>query len=197
MSAPRTSLTVADRARRAADNIDQIAIAATGDQPAAQQLFARLVETAISTDMIYVLDWIKRHRDALTAAVLRKRTNAILRAMHKAPLKTATGALVLDLFGAASQLAAELRTLADEIEAEESQRSATLHREQTNRVAKQTERHLSNTERRILSHCRRKAHTGERIAIALSLTWDHIRRLCARLVREGHLRKAENGYRTV
>jgi hypothetical protein len=55
---------------------------------------------------------------------------------------------------------------------------------------------LNGTERRILTHCRRKAHKGERIAKHLGLSWDHVRRVLARLVREGRLRKTTDGYRT-
>lgn len=58
-------------------------------------------------------------------------------------------------------------------------------------------RSLSDTERRILSHCRRQAHKGERIARWLGLSFDHVRRLLARLVREGRLRRTDRGYRTV
>jgi hypothetical protein len=58
-------------------------------------------------------------------------------------------------------------------------------------------RRLNNTERRILAHCRRKAHTGERIAHHVGLSYDHIRRVLARLVREGRLRNTADGYRTV
>jgi hypothetical protein len=58
-------------------------------------------------------------------------------------------------------------------------------------------RQLSPTERHILSHCRRKAHTGERIAHHLGLSYDHVRRVLARLVREERLRVTADGYRTV
>jgi hypothetical protein len=59
------------------------------------------------------------------------------------------------------------------------------------------DRPLTDTERRILARCRHKAHKGERIAHHLGLSWDHTRRLLARLVRERHLRKTGDGYRTV
>jgi DNA-binding CsgD family transcriptional regulator len=55
---------------------------------------------------------------------------------------------------------------------------------------------LTDTERRILSYCRRGAHTGERIAHHLGLSHDHTRRLLARLRREGRLRMTRDGYRT-
>jgi hypothetical protein len=58
-------------------------------------------------------------------------------------------------------------------------------------------RKLSNTEKRILAHCRRKAHKGERIALHLGLSYDHTRRVLARLVTEGHLLNNDRGYRTV
>jgi hypothetical protein len=55
----------------------------------------------------------------------------------------------------------------------------------------------NQTEKRILTHCRRKAHKGERIANRLGLSYDHVRGVCARLVKHGHLKKTANGYRTV
>lgn len=58
-------------------------------------------------------------------------------------------------------------------------------------------RPLSTTERRILAHCRRKAHKGERVAHHVGISNDHARRLLARLVKERRLRKAAGGYRTV
>jgi hypothetical protein len=58
-------------------------------------------------------------------------------------------------------------------------------------------RELNRTEKRILAHCRRKAHTGERIAYHLGLSFDHVRRVLARLVKEARLRVTEDGYRTV
>jgi hypothetical protein len=58
-------------------------------------------------------------------------------------------------------------------------------------------RELSGTERRILTHCRRKAHKGERIAHHVGLSNDHTRRILARLVKERRLRKTDAGYRTV
>jgi hypothetical protein len=58
-------------------------------------------------------------------------------------------------------------------------------------------RQLSATERRILRLCRRKAHKGERIAYHLGLSYDHVRRVLARLRREGRLRLTDDGYRTV
>jgi hypothetical protein len=53
------------------------------------------------------------------------------------------------------------------------------------------------TDRQILAHCRRKGHTGERIAHHLGLSYDHVRRVLARLVKEKRLRVTEDGYRTV
>jgi hypothetical protein len=58
-------------------------------------------------------------------------------------------------------------------------------------------RPLNDTERRIIEHCRERAHTAERIARHLNLTCDHIRHVCARLVQEGRLRKTPDGYRAV
>jgi hypothetical protein len=59
------------------------------------------------------------------------------------------------------------------------------------------DRPLTDTERRILSHCRKKAHKGERIAQHVGLSYDHARRLLGRLVRENRLRNTADGYRTV
>jgi hypothetical protein len=58
-------------------------------------------------------------------------------------------------------------------------------------------RKLSATERKILAHCRRKAHTGERISFHVALSYDHVRRVLARLVKEKRLRTTDDGYRTV
>jgi hypothetical protein len=57
-------------------------------------------------------------------------------------------------------------------------------------------RDLNATEKRIIQHCRRKAHKGERIAKNLGLSYDHTRRILGRLVREGRLRKTDDGYRS-
>jgi hypothetical protein len=53
------------------------------------------------------------------------------------------------------------------------------------------------TDLRILAYCRRKAHKGERIAHHLGLSYDHTRRVLARLVKEGRLRNTDDGYRTI
>jgi hypothetical protein len=58
-------------------------------------------------------------------------------------------------------------------------------------------RALNATEQKILKHCRRAAHTGERIATHCGLTYDHTRRVLARLKKEGYLRMTGGGYRTV
>jgi hypothetical protein len=63
--------------------------------------------------------------------------------------------------------------------------------------AKTPTRQLNDTEQRILRHCRRKAHKGERIAHWLGLSYDHVRRVLARLVNNELLRKTDSGYRTV
>jgi hypothetical protein len=60
-----------------------------------------------------------------------------------------------------------------------------------------TVRKLSDTERRILTHCRRKAHKSERIAVHVGLSWGHVRRVLARLMREHRLRNTADGYRTI
>jgi hypothetical protein len=65
------------------------------------------------------------------------------------------------------------------------------------RPAPPQQRTLNETEKHILAHCRRKAHKGERIAYHLHLSNDHTRRVLARLVSEGRLRKTDKGYRTV
>jgi hypothetical protein len=59
------------------------------------------------------------------------------------------------------------------------------------------QRALSDTERGILKHCRKKAHKGERIANHVGLSYDHVRRVLAGLVKGGRLRKTADGYRTV
>jgi hypothetical protein len=59
------------------------------------------------------------------------------------------------------------------------------------------EQSLNDTELNILKHCRNKAHKGERIASHLGLSYDHTRRVLARLIRTGRLRKTNDGYRTV
>jgi hypothetical protein len=56
---------------------------------------------------------------------------------------------------------------------------------------------LNDTERRILTYCRRSAHKGERIAQHIKLSYDYTRRLLARLIKKRRLRKTNNGYRTV
>jgi predicted HTH transcriptional regulator len=56
---------------------------------------------------------------------------------------------------------------------------------------------LNETKREILKHCRRKAHTGERIATHLNLSYDYVRKLLADLVKAGRLRNDSEGYRTV
>jgi hypothetical protein len=58
-------------------------------------------------------------------------------------------------------------------------------------------RRLSDTERKILALCRRRAHKGERIAHHIRRSEEHTRRLLARLVKEGRLRTTPTGYRTV
>jgi hypothetical protein len=122
MSADPSNITVADRARRAAENIDRIANAATGDQPAALQFETplRLVDQ-IDYDMLHVCDWVERRRGADTAASLRGRTAEVLTAIHKPPRKARSGALILDLFAKARQLAYSLRRWAEDIETEDSQ----------------------------------------------------------------------------
>ncbi|HEV3256446.1 MAG TPA: winged helix-turn-helix domain-containing protein [Gemmataceae bacterium] len=68
---------------------------------------------------------------------------------------------------------------------------------QARRERQPTARPPNPTERRILSHCRRRDHKGERIARHLGLSYEHVRGVLARLVRAGLLRKTEGGYRTV
>jgi hypothetical protein len=120
VSTDTSNLTVADRARRAAENIDRIANAATGDRSAASQLDGPLqLVDAISYDMLYVLDWVERRQGADTAAALRARLSAVVSALDKAPQKAPSGALILDLFGQARHLAWSLRNRADDIEVED------------------------------------------------------------------------------
>jgi hypothetical protein len=56
---------------------------------------------------------------------------------------------------------------------------------------------LNPNEKRIVAHCRRTAHKGERIAAHVGLSYDYTRRLLGRLVRENRLRKTPRGYRAV
>jgi hypothetical protein len=58
-------------------------------------------------------------------------------------------------------------------------------------------RHLTETEQKILRLCRRVACKGESVAFRLSISYDYARRLLARLVGEGRLKKTQKGYRTV
>jgi hypothetical protein len=53
---------------------------------------------------------------------------------------------------------------------------------------------LSETDRRIIAKCRRKAFKGQKIATDLGLSYDYIRRRLARLMRSGHLRNTDKGY---
>jgi hypothetical protein len=130
MSAHRRNLTVADYARRAAENIDRIANAATGDQPAVLQFEGPLqLVDAIQYDMEPVLDWVERRQGADRAAALHARVYAVVSAMDKAPEKTRSGNLVLTLFAQARSLATHLRNRADDVEAEKSTRSRTVQRE--------------------------------------------------------------------
>jgi hypothetical protein len=58
---------------------------------------------------------------------------------------------------------------------------------------------LSDTERAILKLCRRKAMKGETIAShqTVGLSFDHVRRVLARLVKEERLANGPDGYRTM
>jgi hypothetical protein len=59
------------------------------------------------------------------------------------------------------------------------------------------ERKLSDTDQKILAYCRERPRKGERIAEYVIRTWDHVRHLLARLVKEGRLRITDAGYETV
>jgi hypothetical protein len=114
------SLTVADRARRAAEDIERIAAAAISGGPAASQLEAPLqLADAITYNMSYVHDWVERRRGPQTAEVLWQRMDHILRAMHKVPQRSPEGVMVLSLFPTAREFAWSLRNWASDIEAEE------------------------------------------------------------------------------
>jgi hypothetical protein len=117
------TLTIADRARRAAKSIDYIALVATGDQPAASRLEGPLqLADMIDFDIWLVAEWIERRCGSDRAASLREATAEILAAIHEPPRKAPSGALILDLFIKARQLAYRLRRWADDIEdAEDSQ----------------------------------------------------------------------------
>jgi hypothetical protein len=56
---------------------------------------------------------------------------------------------------------------------------------------------LNKTEKKILAKCRRKAWKGQRLANEVDLSFDYVRRVCAKLVKLGHLRNTDAGYRTV
>jgi hypothetical protein len=121
MSKPKNQRqpTTSDRARRAAENIDLIADAAVGGQPAALRLEAplQLVEV-IDHDMLYVAEWVERRRGAGRAALLRARTAEILGAIQKSAYAPSSDAPTFDLFSKARQLAYNLRGWAHDIEAE-------------------------------------------------------------------------------
>jgi hypothetical protein len=206
----RPNITVAERARRAAGNVDRIADAATGAQSAAKQLESLVrsgerspqhgplqLEAAIGSDLIFVRDWLKWRRDAGTADSLWNDWEDIARLIHKRPSKAKVGALILDLFRKARLFAWSLRRLAAVIEVEEGP-AVPPPGPQTSRASKADSAHrLNSTQQAIIKHCRKKAHKGERIANHLGLSYDHTRRVLALLVKEGHLRTTENGYRTV
>jgi hypothetical protein len=140
MSTDPSNLTVADRARRTADNIDLIANAASGDQAASLGLDApsHLVD-AIGYDMLYVLDWVERRRGSDTSAALRARLVAVVSALDEAPEQTPEGEIILDLFVQARQLAWSLRNWADDIEAEELQPSPATQEQSHGSSTRQSE----------------------------------------------------------
>jgi hypothetical protein len=188
---------VAERARRAADNIDRIADAATGPARPIERLEGPLqLCDMIHHDVQEVADWIERRREVEPSTALLNRVNAILSALDKPPRKH-RGVLVLSLFPAARNVAESLRNWASDIEWEDEQRRQ-ARTVTANGANAPPARSLNETERRILARCRRKAHKGERIANWLGLSYGHVRRVLGRLVREGRLRNtAEGGYRTV
>ncbi len=57
-------------------------------------------------------------------------------------------------------------------------------------------KNLTDTQQAICRQCKRKAWKGEVIARKLNLSYDYIRRELAKLVKGGHLRKTDEGYRT-
>lgn len=56
---------------------------------------------------------------------------------------------------------------------------------------------LNQTEKKILSLCRRRHYKGELLANKVGLAYDYARRVFAKLVKAKLLRNDENGYRTV
>jgi hypothetical protein len=116
MSEPSPELTLAERARRAAENISLIANCAVTEQPAATLLLYPLqLADEIDYDMVYILDWVRRRRGAPTAAELSARVTEVLRSMHE-PARTPEGEFVL--FSRGRVLAWELGQLAIDIDAE-------------------------------------------------------------------------------
>lgn len=189
--------TVAERARQIANLIDQIGAAARGDQPAALKLGvdrAFEIQDTIGRCMLYVHDWVTRRLGIETANALRNEVDGILSAMEEPQMRTTSGALILDLFGAATILVFKLRNWAEDIEFEEKGRRGWIRdKDPTHRTNQQ----LNETARRILASCRRRSRKGERIANDLGLSYDYTRRVLAGLVREGLLRNDDRGYRTL
>jgi hypothetical protein len=140
--------TVADRARRLADNFERIAKAATTSKPAAQEIWKQFpvwrlpqegmdapeyaaitplqLSDWIGVDMEYVTEWVERWRGPEAARLLRERTAEMLRAMHKRPRRARGGPLNLDVFKKARDFAYHLQGWARTIEEEELLRSAQL-----------------------------------------------------------------------
>src|SRR5262249_40349402 len=121
---PNASLTVADRARRAAANVDLVANATRWGETALRQLWrlgtsAMHLGDTIGCDMLYVLNWVERQRDAATAAVLKEGMDQILHTLREIQKGRAESDSEKDLFSKASTFAWSLRQWADTIEKEE------------------------------------------------------------------------------
>jgi hypothetical protein len=210
MSADYSPPTVADRARRAAENIGRVADAATGPQPAARQLKAPLqFMDMIETDMRYVIEWAERRRGPETGALLWARTAEILHAIPKPPLRKPSGNLILDLNSKARTFAYSLRQWADDIEAEESQAGAAGKRKRkepetpfTRLKALADDRQLSKNETRIIEMiCDGSGKValkdlGLRLQwVTPSDNWNSARqRLNRRLKKHGWVLVTEHGY---
>lgn len=61
-------------------------------------------------------------------------------------------------------------------------------------TAKGPPRALKPTEKRIIAICRKKHHKGKTIATKVGLTYDRVRHILGRLVKENHLKNDDNGY---
>jgi hypothetical protein len=111
---------VADKARRVADNLDLIACSATGAEAPAKRLEApaQLVDK-INDDMVYVLEWIERRRSPASADRLEEGVAEVVAGLSKRPRRAPSGALILETVAKARHMEYKLRQWAQDIEKEE------------------------------------------------------------------------------